>query len=106
MLTPWLALPGAAERVAGLSAATGLDLVVRPLLAAGGALADTLDAYLEAGGAVESCARTLFVHPNTVRYRLRRVAEVTGLEPTAARDAHVLRTACAVGRLAVARGTI
>ena len=83
-----------------------LDQVVRPLLAAGGALADTLDAYLEAGGAVESCARTLFVHPNTVRYRLRRVAEVTGLEPTAARDAHVLRTACAVGRLAVARGTI
>ena len=26
MLAPWLALPGAAERVAGLSAATGLDL--------------------------------------------------------------------------------
>jgi DNA-binding PucR family transcriptional regulator len=82
-----------------------LDLVVRPLLGAGGALADTLDAYLEAGGAVESCSRTLFVHANTVRYRLRRVAEVTGLEPTTPRDAHVLRTACAVGRLAIARGT-
>jgi DNA-binding PucR family transcriptional regulator len=79
--------------------------VVRPLLDAGGAFSDTLDAYLESGGAVESCARTLFVHPNTVRYRLRRVAEVTGLEPTAARDAHVLRIAAAVGRLAVARGT-
>ena len=34
-----------------------------------------------AGGSLEATARALFVHPNTVRYRLRRVAEVTGLRP-------------------------
>ncbi len=82
-----------------------LDNVVRPLMEAGGALTVTLDAYLEAGGAVQSCARALFVHANTVRYRLRRIAEVTGLEPSDARDAYALRIACAMGRLAAAKGT-
>lgn len=83
-----------------------LQTVVRPLRDAGGPLNETLEAYLETGGAVASCARVLFVHANTVRYRLRRVAEVTGLDPAVPRDAHVLRTAGAVGRLAVARGTL
>ena len=32
-------------------------------------------------------ARVLFVHPNTVRYRLRRVAEVSGYAPTDPRQA-------------------
>jgi DNA-binding PucR family transcriptional regulator len=41
----------------------------------------------------------LFVHPNTVRYRLRRVTDVTGLVPTDARSAFVLQTALALGRL-------
>jgi len=78
--------------------------VVRPLAEAGGALYDTLQAYLEGGGAVESCARALFVHANTVRYRLRRVAGITHRDPTAPRDAYVLRVACAVGRLTLSRG--
>jgi len=29
-------------------------------------------------GAIEACARKLFVHPNTVRYRLKRIADFTG----------------------------
>ncbi|WP_256988820.1 PucR family transcriptional regulator [Rhodococcus sp. 05-2255-1e] len=76
------------------------DHVVVPLAAAGSGLADTLDAYLDCGGAVETCARQLFVHPNTVRYRLKRIAEVTGRDPTHPRDAYVLRVAATVGRLA------
>jgi DNA-binding PucR family transcriptional regulator len=39
------------------------------------------------------------VHPNTVRYRLKRVAEITGLSPSNARDCYVLRLALTVGRL-------
>ena len=78
--------------------------VMRPVAEAGGALQETLDAYLEGGGVLEACARQLFVHPNTVRYRLRRVAELTGRSPTDPRDALVLRVALAVGRLARARG--
>lgn len=81
-----------------------IEQVVRPLTEAGGALLDTLDAYLEVGGVLESCARQLFVHPNTVRYRLKRITELSGHNPANARDALVLRVALAMGRLAKARG--
>jgi DNA-binding PucR family transcriptional regulator len=81
-----------------------VDRVARPLEEAGGALLETVDSYLEAGGTLEGCARQLFVHPNTVRYRLRRVTEITGRNPADPRDALVLRIALAVGRLARARG--
>jgi len=66
---------------------------------AGGGLLETLDAFFEAGGVLESAARELYVHPNTVRYRLKRVAEVTGLSPLDGRDAFALRMALAIGRL-------
>ena len=81
-----------------------VERIVLPLVDAGGALMETVDTYLEVGGVLENCARQLYVHPNTVRYRLRRVAELTGRTPSNARDAHVLRVGLAVGRLAKARG--
>jgi DNA-binding PucR family transcriptional regulator len=73
--------------------------VMRPLADAGPALTETLDAYLDSGGAIEACARKLFVHPNTVRYRLKRIGDFTGRDPTLPRDAYVLRVAATVGRL-------
>jgi DNA-binding PucR family transcriptional regulator len=73
--------------------------VMRPLGDADPALAETLDAYLDSGGAIEACARRLFVHPNTVRYRLKRIADFTGRDPTVPRDAYVLRVASSLGRL-------
>ena len=73
--------------------------VMRPLADAGPTLVETLDAYLDSGGAIEACARKLFVHPNTVRYRLKRIADFTGRDPTLPRDAYVLRVAATVGRL-------
>lgn len=36
-------------------------------------LLDTLRAYLQANGRIPQTAKALFVHPNTVRYRLRRI---------------------------------
>jgi DNA-binding PucR family transcriptional regulator len=93
-LLPERALCGDATAIAVLDAE-----VMRPLADAGSALTETLDAYLDAGGAIEACARRLFVHPNTVRYRLKRIAEFTGRDPTAPRDAYVLRVATTVGRL-------
>lgn len=69
------------------------------LVRAGGELLETLDAFLATGGVLESTARALFVHPNTVRYRLRRVGEITGLSPTVAREAFTLHIALTIGRL-------
>jgi hypothetical protein len=69
------------------------------LARAGGGLLDTLDAFFAAGGVLESAARELYVHPNTVRYRLKRVAEVTGLSPLEGRGAFALRLAMTIGRL-------
>jgi hypothetical protein len=69
------------------------------LARAGGELLETLDGFFTAGNVLESAARSLYVHPNTVRYRLRRVGEVTGLSPLMPRDAFTLRIALTVGRL-------
>jgi hypothetical protein len=73
--------------------------VYRPLADAGSTLLETLSVYLDSGGALEATARLLFVHPNTVRYRLRRVAEICALTPGSPRDAFSLRLALAVGRM-------
>jgi DNA-binding PucR family transcriptional regulator len=77
--------------------------VYEPLLVGGHALLDTLTTYLEQGSSLEATARLLFVHPNTVRYRLRRVAELTDYTPSAGRDGFTLWVAVALGRLAAKR---
>ena len=41
----------------------------------------------------------LFVHPNTVRYRLRRAADLTGLNPGDGRAGFALWIAIVYGRL-------
>ena len=74
--------------------------IYRPLLCASNGLAETLSAYLSLGHSLEATARELFVHANTVRYRLRRVCDVTGWDPMLPREAFVLQTALVVGRLA------
>ena len=93
-LLPERALMGDAAAIAALHTD-----IIRPLNDAGPALTETLDAYLDSGGAIEACARKLFVHPNTVRYRLRRIADFTGRDPAIPRDAYVLRVACTLARL-------
>ncbi|MFD1826449.1 MULTISPECIES: PucR family transcriptional regulator [Mumia] len=119
--------------LAGLRAATGWVAAPRPVLAddllverslagdghARRALVDgvhtrlsesdptlhtTLSTFLETGASVEAAARRLFVHPNTVRYRLRKVREVTGLEPLDPRGAYTLRVGLTLGGLLMSPG--
>ncbi|MFE7274780.1 PucR family transcriptional regulator [Streptomyces sp. NPDC057623] len=45
-----------------------------------GRLAESLLAYLNAFGDIREAAAQLHVHPNTLRYRLRRAEELTGLD--------------------------
>jgi DNA-binding PucR family transcriptional regulator len=77
-----------------------IEDVYEPLVAGGTALVDTVTTFLEQGSSLIDTARMLFVHPNTVRYRLRRAGELTGLLPTNGRDAFALWMAIVYGRLA------
>ena len=70
-----------------------------PLLASGGGLLETLITFFDQGSSIEAASRVLFVHANTVRYRLRRIQEVSGYSPTDPRDAYALRLALTLGRL-------
>lgn len=60
----------------------------------------TVSTFLRFGGSLETCAKELNVHPNTIRYRLKRAAESTGWDATDPREAYVLTTAIALGRMA------
>lgn len=79
--------------------ATLVRAAYEPIAAASGSLLETLTAYLANGRSLEAAARGLYVHPNTVRYRLRKVVDVTGWDPLVAREAYVLQTAVALGAL-------
>lgn len=76
-----------------------VENVFRPLNEAGGDLMQTTVSFLDNGGSVEATARALYVHANTVRYRIKRILDVTGYSPAAPRDAYVLRLAITLGRL-------
>ncbi|MFD1538153.1 PucR family transcriptional regulator [Nonomuraea guangzhouensis] len=74
-----------------------IENVYLPL--AGTPLLDTLATYLEQGTSLEATARLLFVHPNTVRYRLKKITELTGYQPTEGRSAFTLQVGLILGRL-------
>ncbi len=75
-----------------------IESVYLPLIAEPHLLS-TAEAFLERTPTLEATARELFVHPNTVRYRLGRIAEVTGFTPTQPRGALTLRLALILGRI-------
>jgi PucR C-terminal helix-turn-helix domain/GGDEF-like domain len=77
-----------------------IEHVYGPLQRGGAALLDTVTTYLEHGNSLEATARMLFVHPNTVRYRLRRATELTGFNPGNGRGGFALWLAIVYGRLA------
>ncbi|RJL34665.1 PucR family transcriptional regulator [Bailinhaonella thermotolerans] len=89
------ALDGDAEARAQLVEQVYLPLAGTPLL-------ETLATYLEQGTSLEATARLLFVHPNTVRYRLRKVTELTGYQPADGRSALTLQVGIILGRLSEA----
>lgn len=46
------------------------------------ALLEALRAYIDSGGRLQLAAQSLYVHRNTIRYRLRRIEELTGARIT------------------------
>jgi DNA-binding PucR family transcriptional regulator len=61
---------GAAARLAAYDVAHNTNLL------------ETLRAWLDAFGDVIAASAAMYVHPNTFRYRLRRLAEVGGIDLT------------------------
>ncbi|QHC72046.1 helix-turn-helix domain-containing protein [Rathayibacter sp. VKM Ac-2801] len=80
--------------------------IYRPLQKHSTELLTTLWAYLDNGRSLEATARELFVHPNTVRYRLKRVAEVIGWDATGAREALILQSALILGSMSDPDGAV
>ena len=84
--------------LAGDGHARRLDEVYLPLVRRADTLVETLAAYIASGRSLEATARALFCHPNTVRYRLRQIGDLTGFTPSDARDAFTLEIALVLGR--------
>ena len=63
-------------------------------------LPHTLEVYLEHDLDRRRTAAALHVHPNTLDYRLRRIVELTGLDPATSRGLQLLGAAIAARRLA------
>jgi hypothetical protein len=83
-----------------LARSTLVNRVFKPLQNHSTELLTTLWCYLDNGRSLEATARELFVHPNTVRYRLKRISEVIGWDATGAREALILQAALIVGSIA------
>jgi PucR family transcriptional regulator, purine catabolism regulatory protein len=66
------------------------DSVLGPLEDASGEYGDelirSLEAYIEQNGQWEKAARELYCHRHTLRYRIRRVEQLTGRDLSSARD--------------------
>ena len=62
----------------------------------------TLDAFLRLHGSLNAVARELYLHRNTVRQRLRRIAMLTGADLGDADERLALQLAL-LGRAALAR---
>ena len=66
------------------------DSILGPIEASeghyGGELMRSLEAFIEENGQWERAARRLYCHRHTLRYRIRRVEELTGRSLGSARD--------------------
>lgn len=59
-----------------------------------------IDAYLRHNGSITKAANELFIHKNTLQYRLNRLKELTGYDPRTIKDMVVLYLAFTLFRLA------
>ena len=98
-------LPERAFAGDALARSTLINRIYKPLQAHSTELLATLWCYLDNGRSLEATARELFVHPNTVRYRLKRISEVIGWDATGAREALILQSALIIGSIAEPDGT-
>lgn len=56
--------------------------------------ADFLNVYFDSNGSLEQISSQLFIHKNTVQYKIKKIIELTGYDPRLSNDAAVLLLAC------------
>jgi purine catabolism regulator len=72
----------------------------------GGELMRSLEAFIECNGQWEAAARRLFCHRHTLRYRIRKIEELTGRDLGSARDRIEFWLALRGREIAVRRPTV
>lgn len=92
-------LPERALAGDSLARTTLIETIYEPLKQSSTELLDTIWCYLDNGRSLEATARELFVHPNTVRYRLKKVSDIVGLDATGSREALIMQAALIVGEV-------
>ncbi|GIP23102.1 PucR family transcriptional regulator [Paenibacillus sp. J22TS3] len=63
------------------------------------ALTTLMTFLLDAKGNIDECSRLLFVHKNTVKYRIKKISELLGYDITIHSESYEIYTACMVYRL-------
>lgn len=82
-----------------LAKQTLVEKIYKPLSENSAELLETLTTYLDCGRSLEATSKQLFVHANTVRYRLKRISEIIGWDATGAHEAFVLQVAMVIGSM-------
>ncbi len=82
------------------------DETLGPLLSydGGGELIHTLELYFEHNGNLSKTAEALFVHRNTLIYRMERIAEITGLDLNKPETRLAIQLALHIYRMTRSRG--
>ena len=77
-----------------------------PLAESSKELLGTLKTYFEQGGSLEATSKALYVHANTVRYRLKRIHDLLGEDVTESRTSFVAQVALSLGFISDAESGI
>ena len=78
---------------------TLIDSFYIPLADSQTDLMPTVKAYLVSGRSLEATSKELFVHANTVRYRLKKIEDIIGQDPTDPRTGFLLQIAIFLGTI-------
>nr|WP_281422536.1 PucR family transcriptional regulator [Paenibacillus cookii] len=73
--------------------------VMEPIMDDPDALKTLMTFLLDAKGNMDECSKLLFVHKNTVKYRIKKICELIGYDVTINSESYDVYTACMVYRL-------
>lgn len=82
-----------------LARSTLITQIYQPLQKHSADLMNTLWCYLDTGRSLEGTAREMFIHPNTVRYRLQKISQIIGWDATGEREALIIQSALILGTM-------